>query len=409
YIVSGMHSPNIDSLSQHLGVQEFIKKDFLHYKIDVMSHWYDDMDVFLENLYEMIDIRCDMAIALQERFPVDVMFVTFTGLDRVSHALWSQQDFVNPQNDWKYSKEVTKIFQKIDDKVGQILAKFTPSEGVMVLSDHGFGTLSHDVYLNSYFLEKGHLSLDSKKLYQNVTNHPNWGRGTPLKLLFSMMSQFSYFQRKVDFRQKSFEDIAWKKSKAFSMGLFGNVYLHCNDRFPEGLFERNSEQYHLARQSIVADLRAMRHKGKAVVDEVYFSEHIYKGPYQNKAPDLILKMRNYDYITRGGSEFGSHAIYDQPELHHSGNHRSEGILFLSGQGVSRNSSTKRAHLQDLIPTLFSLMNLAIPKEMDGNVLSELLLESDPYYDDLNIYRKLSSSAVIESEEVIDRLKKLGYI
>ncbi|PCJ20736.1 MAG: hypothetical protein COB02_00065 [Candidatus Cloacimonadota bacterium] len=409
YMISGMHTPNINSLSCHKGVQEFIKKDFPHYKIDVMSHWYEDMDIFLENINEMIDIRYDLSLALQKRFPVDVMFVTFTGLDRVCHALWGQQDFVNPQNDWKYSKEVTKIFQKIDDKVGLILEKFSPKEGVMVLSDHGFGSLSHDVYLNSYFLELGYLSLDAKRLTKNIVNHPNWGRGKPLKLLLSILNRFRYFQRQIDFRQKSFEDISWEKSKAFSMGLFGNVYLHCNDRFPKGIFERNSERYHLVRQSIVADLRAMKHKGEAVVDEVFFSEHVYKGPYQIKAPDLILKMRNYDYITRGGSEFESHALYDTPELHHSGNHRSEGVLFLSGENINRGKTSKRAKLEDLIPTLFSLMDVAIPNEMDGQVLSELLLECDPFYDDINIYRKLSSGAVIESEEVKTRLKKLGYI
>lgn len=409
YMISGMHSPSVDSLTQHDGVAEFIQSDFLHYKIDVMSHWYKSMDLFLEHIYEMIEIRSDLAIGLQDRFPVDVMFVTFTGLDRVCHALWGQQDFVNPQNDWKYSKEVTKIFQKIDEKVGLILERFSPKEGVMVLSDHGFGSLSHDVYLNSYFLELGHLKLNAKKLYNTITNHPNWGRGWPLKVLFRLISHLRYVQRKMDFRHKSFQDIHWKKSKAFSMGLFGNVYMHCSDRFPEGLFERGSEKYHLARQSVVADLRALKHNGKKVVDELYFSEHIYKGPYQVKAPDLILKMRNYDYITRGGSEFGSPFIFDTPELHHSGNHRSEGILFLSGKNVNRGTTSKRARLQDLVPTLFSMMNVAIPKEMDGNILHELLFENDPYFDDINIYRDLDSETIIESQEVKSRLKALGYI
>jgi predicted AlkP superfamily phosphohydrolase/phosphomutase len=133
------------------------------------------------------------------------------------------------------------------------------------------------------------------------------------------------------------------------------------------------------------------------------------------APDIFLKMQDYSYITRGGSEFGSNELFDFPEVRHSGNHRPEGIFLFSGPAVRNQREigvAKRAQLQDLLPTMLYLFDLPIPEALDGRVLHEMLtLGHEECRYQGNIYREEieNKNSIDFAPEVRKRLEGMGYL
>lgn len=410
YMIGGMHTPKIENLTANPAVQEYILQHHPDCIIDVMSFWYEDMDFFIKRIFEMIEARTRLLLDLRRRFPVDVLCHVWVGLDRVLHAFYAQQDFVTGGKGWKYEKVVRDVYRKIDDSIGMVLNEVGGSPMVMVVSDHGFGELEKDVYLNHYLLQLGYLKFDNQALSEAMMKHPQWRGGYLTNKIYSTLCKFTFWQERVPPQQKSFEALDFKHLKCFVAGLFGNVYIHRSDRFKDGWIEPKSENYYRIRGELIQDLLSLRDQGEVVVDEVFLSEETYSGPFTWKAPDLILNMRNYAYISRGGHEFKRNCLWDEPGVNHSGNHRMEGILFCNIQPKLKQQLGFPATLEDVAPTLLHGLNFEIPYEMDGRVLMEILnSDREPRFSHQNIYRDEVPQPFPLGSEQYNRLKKLGYL
>ena len=411
YMIGGMHTPSVEQLTQNPRVQEYILQNHPEVIIDVMSFWYQDMDYFVQQVFSMIEARTKMLLDLRREFPTDILCNVWVGLDRVLHAFYAQQDFVTGGRGWKYEHVVRNVFKKIDESIGKILNEVGGSPTIIIVSDHGFGELQKDVYLNHYLLQLGYLKFDVDALTDAMCKHPAWRGGYLTRKIYSFLCNFGFWQERVPPQQKCFEALDFERLKCFVAGLFGNVYIHRRDRFKHGWIEPNSEEYFSIRAELIQDLLSLRDNGNRIVDEVFLAEETYNGPFVWKAPDLVLNMRDYSYISRGGQEFKRNMLWDEPGVNHSGNHRMEGILFCSGKRAAKNIQLKfPAILEDVAPTLLHSFGLDIPYEMDGRVLTELLdLKDEPRFSHQDIYRPKSSLKVPLGTDQYERLRKLGYL
>ena len=98
-------------------------------------------------------------------------------VDRVCHALYGQMSHPRHHGrdgraDWKYSGEVLRAYQAVDRALGELLRELGDDTVVIVMSDHGFGSLKRDVSLNQLFLEQdlvgGHRFLGIHIVFVNV-------------------------------------------------------------------------------------------------------------------------------------------------------------------------------------------------------------------------------------------------
>lgn len=106
------------------------------------------------------------------------------------------------------------------------------------------------------------------------------------------------------------------------------------------------------------------------------------------------------------------------DLKRSGIHHLDGIVVLKGPGIAhRPDPLSGATVLDIAPTLLALLGLPVGEDMDGNVLTGAM---DRVYLDTHPIRTidthdvgLSTEEAVEdeevSEEVLDRLRDLGYI
>ena len=111
--------------------------------------------------------------------------------------------------------------------------------------------------------------------------------------------------------------------------------------------------------------------GKPLVERVYEGEELYHGPHAHLAPDLTVVLTDWRYRTIGLHDFTTHKVIS-PAFGPTGDHRMEGILVATGPAFRTGASPVEADLLDIAPTVLHLLEIPVPADMDGRVLTELL-------------------------------------
>jgi predicted AlkP superfamily phosphohydrolase/phosphomutase len=211
----------------------------------------------------------------------------------------------------------------------------------------------------------------------------------------------------------SFADVDWSRTRAYSLGTTGQVYINLQEREPQGIVAPGSE-YETLRDELIGRLREMcdPDTGQPLVDEVYRREELYSGPYLHLMPDLIFVPRGFVYNAFGEYEFASRSLVDASQGI-TGWHRMDGVLIMAGDGIAQGRANGGAQLVDLAPTILHLLGLGVPSGLDGRVLYEALaLDADLPQDVLPLSAPeyaLPALSPTEASEITDRLRNLGYL
>ena len=138
-----------------------------------------------------------------------------------------------------------------------------------------------------------------------------------------------------------------------------------------------------------------------VVDKIYQRVDGWVGELVQNLPEhaTVLVVSDHGMVTAG--EAGYHARY--------------GVFLASGPGIRRGIEFRGASILDVAPTLLHRFGEAIPFEMDGKTLVQAfepdwLDRNPPRYRDIPLAVTGTPARLSEdSEEVIDRLRSIGYL
>ena len=94
----------------------------------------------------------------------------------------------------------------------------------------------------------------------------------------------------------------------------------------------------------------------------------------------------------------------------------EGLLLLHGVGVRAGHEVADAQLIDLTPTILASLEIALPSDMDGQVLTDAFLADrlaalPIRYQDPRSLPEAPAVKLTEQEEegILERLRGLGYV
>ncbi|HEY75772.1 MAG TPA: hypothetical protein G4O00_06280 [Thermoflexia bacterium] len=379
---------------------------------------------FLALLHRMVDTRIRTVRYLQETYSPDLLVVVFTVTDMVQHFFWHYLDPSHPAypgpGETSAHTAILDIYRVLDGFVGEMVGQMEPSDMLMVVSDHGFGPWYKELNLNRWLIENGWMRLCSPNRPSRLLK--DWAkRLLPRSLLRPLLRTYSQHRR----RRSAYEEkpIEWTQTKAFAHGHYGNIYINLKGREPLGIVAPG-EEYKQVRDAICRGLEEWINPatGQPAVKRAWRKEELYHGPYTDYAPDIVVEWADYAYVGSRATNYGEPIIHEvhcfYRNLIQSGSHRREGILLLKGAGVRSNYAGSVALLQDIAPTILYLGGQPVPSYMDGRVLTDLLepqfvedqppqsVQMEPLGYPMTAGENLTPE---ESEEILERLKGLGYL
>ncbi len=373
------------------------------YRIDCNIYEHADPADFFEQLMAMTRSRGEAAEFLLSEGRPDLFFAVFTATDRVQHAFWRQSSL--PWTDgsrlsWRFSSAIKNIYKLLDDILGRLVETAGPEATVMVVSDHGFGELEGDLYLNGVLEEMGLLKVRRSRLPPSIR--------AALPRALERLLPGSRGSSSADFG-----DIVWEQTQAFSRGLLGNVWLNLRGRQPLGQVEPGPDAEAVLRQ-ISERLLALREpggEGKPLISAVFRGADLYWGAMAGQAPDLVVAPRDYRWMTRSGREIGPPGVItSEPAVRHTGNHRMNGVLVAGGPGVELGAEPTLLRLLDLCPTALALLGIEVPRSLDGVPMSEILSCDHGWTEELPVRPTCPDVDSDKSrDDLEERLRNIGYI
>jgi predicted AlkP superfamily phosphohydrolase/phosphomutase len=184
------------------------------------------------------------------------------------------------------------------------------------------------------------------------------------------------FHDNVFFRNYS-SGIDWKATKAFVLpkSFFeGFVSVNLRGREPWGVVEPGKECQEICRQLHDELMRLLNPAtGRPAVYNVVPTARVYEGGQLYSLPDLVIQWaedRPIDEVYH--PKLGLISEPD-PERRKS-RHSNDGFMIAAGKYIRKTDPLNGASTVDLPPTLLYLMGQAIPNDMDGHVLLDMIDE-----------------------------------
>ncbi len=348
-----------------------------------------NVENLLAEQYAILKSRTDAALYLMKAKEWDFFMVHYYGSDRMTHEFWHLLDHTHPQHDaeeyQRLGNVVLDFFQKLDADLGRLMAELGEDVVLMLMSDHGMGKVTEFVNVNSWLLKQGFLRLKKDvgsrfryALFRLGFNYYSLGK-LVLRLGWGRQAVRMGRGRRQQLQERLFcslRDVDWSRTRAYSMGNYGQIFVNLKGREPQGSVNPGRECDEVLDQ-LADELYGLvdPETGERVIERVFRTEEVYDGKHAARAPDLMFLTKDMEYKALGLSDFNSPRVLE-PVYGCTGNHRTDGILALQGKGVIRQGATiEAARIQDLAPTILYVLGVEIPREMDGAVLRDAFTSS----------------------------------
>lgn len=342
----------------------------------------------LDDLTAFLDQHLRTVKFLTQRCDWDLFMFDLMATDRIQHELWhvwdSSHRVAHGRDLSALRPRLVDFWKRLDRGIGEIVGALPADTAVILMSDHGFGPIEWYVNFNVWLLERGDLALvDSMYVRQK---HWCYRRGITPEWFYNHMVRLGMAKQRVGrFRGKqtgwlerlaekvflSRRHIDWSRTRAYSQGNFGQIFINQKGRQPQGCVP--PEDVRPLIDDLKASLAAIPHPetGAPLVERVYEREELYNGPHAHLAPDLTVVLGDWRYRTIGLHDFTTHKMIS-PAFGPTGDHRLDGVLVASGPAFRAGAAPQGATLLDIAPTVLHLLGVPVPADMDGRVLDELL-------------------------------------
>jgi len=383
---------------------------------------------FVRAVKEMEIARARAVRYLLQNKPWELFIYVVETTDNLQHEVWHLLDPTHPLYDPQVAADVMPdildYYETVDRLLGEMVALVPDDALIVVLSDHGFGPFHKFFHVNNWLAEQGWLkfrrsplSLVKRLAFRLGVTPINALKWVTLLHLSSMRKNVKRGRGRGMLRRVflSFDDVDWARTRAFSVGNFGQVYLNVRGKRPQGTV--TDDEYEPLRDEIAAAALALHDPvdGNQVVKQVYRREEVFHGPITERLPDLILHTDRARYVSFGHADFGSNQVIE-PSVGQTGHHHMVGVMALHGPGVRQGVVLDEASILDLAPTILHYMGLPVPDYMDGAVLtqafSDELNHANPvrYNDDgYGLLNEDTGYFGDEEEAVIEKLRDMGYV
>ena len=396
------------------------------YKIYASEFEKKSLDGFVKEVTAVTEKQCEYMFQLLEKESWDFFMAGFYYGDVLQHRFWQYMDPDSPmyEENEKYTDVILEYMQMVDKYIGEVLKKIPEDCKVLIASDHGLGPCKAKVDLNALILECGYMALTSEKA--RSINLPSLRKHSLYFTLQALYKKLSFLPPLRKIRnwlwdrlpkdERSWRDVDWEHTRAYCSWY--SVFINLKGREPRGIVEPGKE-YETLREEIIGKLMEYKdpETGGNVFKKIWRKEELYNGPYMDRMPDLLVDFTGESLYWSTTGEIAPGMKVIEPSTGYSGAHVRDGIIFGYGPCMKVGVGNSESNLLDIAPTILHLLNIPIPKDIDGKVLKEIFKPESSEYIREESYSEVSdtyeasveSSDEEEDQKVKDRLKSLGYL
>jgi predicted AlkP superfamily phosphohydrolase/phosphomutase len=331
-----------------------------HGLMKTLGWWHDtwalneekiDEGVFLEDLFRTMQTQREITLDELKNDPPSLLVSVFTSTDSVSHMFFRLLDPQHPRYDpelaRQYGDAILRVYERMDEVVGDVLAAMKPGGTLLIVSDHGFHSWRKGFNTNTWLVQNGFMALKNPAAEEKVYN------------LDQLFGQGSFFP-----------NVDWSRTKAYALGL-GQIYLNLREREKYGIVEPGQEA-----DRILADLRPKLlavtdpDTHEQVIEHVYLGREIFHGARMSEAPDLQIDFRP-GYRTSWQTSLGAipPGIVVANMKKWSGDHCASDPSDTQGIFLSnRRLLTAEPSILDIAPTVAKILEVPPPSGLDGRPL-----------------------------------------
>ncbi len=328
-----------------------------------------DVNRFLHQIESVTDAQIDMAKYLMHHEQWDLFFPVFRATDVIQHYFWDNEELI-----YTY-------YKKFDDLLAYLLDSTDDNRTVMLCSDHGFGRVDTYVYINNVLQQMGLITIKPKRTPQII--NAEFIQGLMLKLglrnLVWKLKRNPLIEKVLKFIPSSaysyLFQVDWAATKAFFYETSdGAIYINMEGREPDGSV--TTEEYESVRRLIIENLKSLKDPvtGRNIIKQIFTREELYGGKCET-APDIIL-LKNDGFRLVGYNDNGN--IFQEP-VHGAatrpGDHTEYGVFLASGNDIKEGDHVT-AEVYDIAPTIYHILGIPIPTNVDGNVLDIFKADSN---------------------------------
>lgn len=310
---------------------------------------------------ELIEQRFDLARDMIISGEFDFINVTIFYINSLQHFFGKDE-------------VVRKAWKFIDEKIGELQEE---NIRTVIVSDHGTAQIKRSVAINNWLIEKGYLQLEKdfgdhiKKIEDKIgslfgideSEIP--GKSAKIKYAPGILLNYLLPGRLSKKWIGLMGDIPtgmiglkidWENSLALGLGQ-GPIYLN---------IDKLGDDYEEFKEKMISELKSIRdpRTNEKIFDEVFEKKDLYKGEYAEDAPDIALLPKK-GYEIHGGI---TDRIFHKKRVGWTTGNHPDGIFLAHGPNIRKGTKIEGAKILDIAPTILHMMDVKIPKDMDGKVL-----------------------------------------
>jgi predicted AlkP superfamily phosphohydrolase/phosphomutase len=388
YVISGEDAPGAHrSIANPPGLYDELTATLGRYRLkDIFPGGRKKSD-YLTLVEEDVTKQTDVLEYLIRNHPTDLFFTFYSATAICQHYFWSDMESSDADN--PYRQVVEKAYRTLDTSIDRLMKAAGPDAQVFVMSECGAGPLQSGVNLNAWLAQEGFLVYRSKgrsgngsatdnRMRTMVAGARTHAQGLLQRLPRSLYYLANRYLRNAKALMQSYivnSDIDWKRTRAFSRGKEGNIFVNMRGRDPHGIVEQ--QNYGDLCRNISEKLYALVDPatGKPAVERVYLSDELYRGPLQRIAPDVTVFWRDGLYSPHEGRREDTSIFVKRWREYMNwpttGGHNPHGILFAKGPGIRHGRRIEGASILDLTPTMLRAFRQPIPASLEGRVIQEI--------------------------------------
>lgn len=310
-------------------LKEEIENNIGEYVIKIPDARKLDKPKLMDEIFKISKMRFNAIKYLMENKEWDFFIGVLYATDALMHNFFRYLDSEHKkyEKNEKMVERISKFMRYVDDEVGKIVSDVGKETTVILMSDHGAKRMNGRVNLNDWLIKEGYLVLKSKPK-------------EPVSLFLA--------------------DVDWEKTKAFAFGAYyASVFINVKGRDPEGCVNPGKEYRKLKKELI--------EKLKSIPDDMgkKMNTKVFEIPESENSPDLLVYFDDLHWGSNSAIPHDSLYSWATEKGPDDAVHSQTGFFIISGENVKKKGNLGLRDIMDITPTIMKIMNIPIPKEIEG--------------------------------------------